>query len=136
MSRDTAAEMVEPVAELADCVLAWTASMKNVEEFQRAKVHAFKQMCLATLAEGEVVGVPIPLGYDEVQEVEQWPLIQAFALDDVVASTGFFTLRHAVVDITYDLRNIFRALDGVAVARALVSAANETAVHVRETIRY
>lgn len=131
---DTAAALVAPVVELMDCALTWTANTNDVDAFQQAKVRAFKQMCLASLAEGEVVGVPVPLGYDEVQEVEQWPLIQSFALDNVVTSTGFFTLRYAVVDITYELRNVFRTVDGVAVARALISTVNETAAHIQQTI--
>lgn len=35
-----------------------------------------------------------------VQEVEQWPLLQSFALDNVFKSTGFFTARYTVADVT------------------------------------
>ena len=34
------------------------------------------------------------------QDTEQWPLLQAFALDDVHCPTGFFSARYAIVDIT------------------------------------
>jgi hypothetical protein len=42
------------------------------------------------------------LGID-LQDTENWPLLQSFALDSVVCPTGFFTSRYAVIDITETL---------------------------------
>jgi hypothetical protein len=43
--------------------------------------------------------------------VEGWPLLQAFAMDDVYCATGFFTARYNVVDITTKLETLFRTVD-------------------------
>ncbi|RYH10736.1 hypothetical protein EON65_39325 [archaeon] len=35
--------------------------------------------------------------------MEQWPLLQSFALDNVFKSTGFFTARYTVADVTVNI---------------------------------
>lgn len=37
------------------------------------------------------------------QDIESWPMLQAFALEHVYCPTGFFTARYNVADITAHL---------------------------------
>lgn len=57
-------------------------------------------MLLESLGDGEGLGIPVPMGYSDVQGVEDWPLFRSFAMDDVYVPTGFLTARFSVVDIT------------------------------------
>ena len=41
--------------------------------------------------------------FSAFQDTENWPLLQAFALDNVLCPTGFFTTRYAVADISESL---------------------------------
>ena len=72
----------------------------QVDAFQHHKCVDFKRMMLESVPEGGVVGIPVPLGYDDVLDAESWPLLQAFALEGVFTTTGFFTAHYAVIDIT------------------------------------
>jgi hypothetical protein len=42
------------------------------------------------------VGIPVPIGYDDIQDIETWPILQSFALDAVYCPTGFFTASYQV----------------------------------------
>jgi hypothetical protein len=48
-----------------------------------------------------VLKINVCLSY--LQDIETWPLLQAFALDHVYCPTGFFTARYTVADITAPL---------------------------------
>ena len=50
--------------------------------------------------------------------METWPILQAFALDEVICSTGFFTSYYSVVDITEFADVLFRTVDGFVVDSA------------------
>jgi hypothetical protein len=52
-------------------------------------------MVLDAVRAGGAVGLPVPIGYSDVLDVEQWPLLQAFALDSVYTPTG--TRTHCAV---------------------------------------
>jgi len=100
-------------AEMKAVLHPWFAScpmlveyLPNAEEeadmdaLQERKVVDFKKMMLEAVPEGAAVGVPVPLGYESAGDVEAWPLLQAFALEECVCSTGFFTQTYNVVDVT------------------------------------
>ena len=66
---------------------------EDVDAFQLKKCESFKKMVLSCLPAGSKVGIPVPIGYDDVLDVESWPLLQSFALESVICPTGFFTSR-------------------------------------------
>ena len=57
-----------------------------------------------------VLGVPLPhgAGLDSgAADLERWPLLQAYGLDEIGGVTGFFTMRHRrVVDASAALRDL------------------------------
>lgn len=97
----------------------------EIDLLQARKCTDFKRMMLESVKQGGGVGIPIPIGYDDiqvfffyldachtsgvtsvaltVQDIESWPMLQAFALDHVYCPTGFFTARYNVADITTHL---------------------------------
>jgi len=95
------------------------AEVENVDLYELRKCKDFKRMVLESIPEGGVVGIPVPFGYDDVLDIESWPLIQAFANDTVLFPTGFFTERYAVVDITDSLDVIFQTVDGFYLEKAI-----------------
>lgn len=72
----------------------------EIDLFQARKCCDFKRMMLEAVPAGRGIGIPIPLGYDNVQDVESWPLLQSFAMDGVYCATGFFTARYNVFDVS------------------------------------
>ena len=91
-------------------------------------------MMLESVPFGCSIGIPIPLGYTLHTEVESWPLLQAFALEDIVCSTGFFTQKYNVVDITEYLDLIFQTLDTPHVDYAIRTMKNSVLPHVEQAI--
>ena len=57
---------------------------EDVDAFQMKKCESFKKMVLSNLPVGCKVGIPVPIGYDDVLDVESWPLLQSFALESVI----------------------------------------------------
>ncbi len=45
-------------------------------------------MMLDSVGAGDAIGIPVPIGYTDVMDVEKWPMLQAFALDSVYTATG------------------------------------------------
>lgn len=80
---------------------------REIDSMQARKCCDFKRMMLESVREGGGVGIPVPIGYDDVQDIESWPLLQSFALDHVFSPTGFFTARYTVADITEHLEVCF-----------------------------
>jgi hypothetical protein len=95
-----------------------TEEDNEIDLFQLRKCESFKKIVLSCLPIGCRVGIPVPIGYDDVLDIESWPILQAFALDSVVCPTGFFTARYTVVDISTQLEIIFRSVDSHSVRRA------------------
>ena len=48
----------------------------EVDRFQSRKCRDFKRMILESVPPGKKIGLPVPIGYDEVSDVESWPLLQ------------------------------------------------------------
>jgi hypothetical protein len=84
---------------------------EQVDKFEMAKCTHFKRMMIESFGSGAIVGVPwgFAAGSSHVrpemffspvlrmcQTIEEWPLIQSFALDTVFTATGFFTSRYQV----------------------------------------
>ena len=55
----------------------------DLDTLQESKCIQFKRMILEAIPPGGAIGVTLPMGYDEIAETEGWPLLQAFAMDDV-----------------------------------------------------
>ena len=83
--------------------LSSPAEEAEIDLIQARKCCDFKRMMLESVMDGEGVGIPVPIGYDDIQDIESWPMLQAFALDHVYCPTGFFTARYNVADITTPL---------------------------------
>lgn len=75
----------------------------DIDKFQQRKCEHFKRMILESLNPDDGVGLSVPIGYDDIMDVESWPMLQSFALDSVIAPTGFFTNRHNIADISPNL---------------------------------
>lgn len=75
----------------------------EIDLIQSRKCCDFKRMMLESVKQGGGVGIPVPIGYDDIQDIETWPILQSFALDHVYCPTGFFTARYNVADITTHL---------------------------------
>jgi hypothetical protein len=86
---------------------------------QQRKCIDFKRMMLEACPRGAGIGINIPIGYDEVTDIESWPLLQAFALEEVFTSTGFFTAFYSVVDITEYTDVLYRTVDAGVVNHAI-----------------
>lgn len=77
---------------------------EDIDKFQLKKCIYFKKLILEISHDGGCpFGIPVPVGYDSIQEIEGWPLLQSFAMDDVFTPTGFFMARYNVIDITTQL---------------------------------
>lgn len=101
---------------------------------QTRKVEDFKRMMLEAITPGSVIGMSIPIGYDTVQDVESWPLLQSFALDSVVFPTGFLTARYQIVDLSEYLNLIYRGVDEYCVDKAIGILRKSVIPHVNQTI--
>lgn len=105
----------------------------SVDALQSRKCIDFKRMMLQQVPQGRGVGIPIPLGYDDVLDVETWPLLQAFALESVFCPTGFLSNRYTIVDMTEFLDVLYRTIDPPCVQVA-VEAASSAASHMLQCV--
>lgn len=92
----------------------------DVDLFQLRKCESFKKIIMSCLPPGCRVGIPVPIGYDDVLDIESWPMLQSFALDSIICPTGFFTARYTVVDISVQLETIFRSVDTYSVSVIII----------------
>lgn len=106
----------------------------DVDLLQARKCLNFKRMILESLPAGTGVGIPIPLGYDGVLDVESWALMQSFALDEICMPTGFFTTRYNVVDIMEFLDLLVRTLDTSHVDNAVKVVSQSIVPHVEQAL--
>lgn len=88
-----------------------THEEEDIDQFQLKKCFQFKKAILEILPNSGNIGIAVPIGYDNIIDIESWPLLQSFALDEIFTPTGFFTARYNVVDITTQLETIFRVVD-------------------------
>lgn len=107
---------------------------ENVDLFEQRKCEDFKRMILEHVPEGGVIGLAVPLGYDDVMDCENWPLLQSFALDSVFCATGFFTARYAVIDMTDSLDILFRTVDGYYLEKAIKTIQSSVVKHTNEIL--
>jgi len=106
----------------------------DVDSLQERKCVDFKRMMLEAVPEGASIGIPIPLGYEGVMDVETWPILQAFAMEEVYCSTGFFTQRYNVVDITEFLDILYCTLDTPHVNYAIRTMHQSVIPHMEQSI--
>jgi len=98
----------------------WTLSpqqREDVEQGEIAKVQAFRSMILDHLREGDSVGVALNDGM-ELQDVEYWPLVQSFALENLGGSC-FLTMRHQLRDVRDELIKVFHSWDELSLEHVL-----------------
>jgi len=110
-----------------------TSEDNDIDLFQLRKCESFKAIVLSALPQGSKIGIPVPIGYDDVLDIESWPLLQSFALDHVLCPTGFFTARYSIVDITNHIETIFRSIDPVSVDGCL-AAARSIVMHTEQML--
>ncbi|GAQ87165.1 hypothetical protein KFL_003350150 [Klebsormidium nitens] len=100
----------------------------DTDLYEEHKMRTFREM-VAGLEKGGV-GMALVKGGAAMQ-VEEWPLIQSYALDET-GGRGFFTMRHVVADVTPALRAAFHRLDAPATLGLLRGAVPMLAQHWRE----
>lgn len=61
--------------------------------------------------------------------------MQAFALDNIVCQTGFFTLCYTVIDITDYLHILFRVIDAPYVSNCLKTVQETVLPHALQTLQ-
>jgi hypothetical protein len=91
-------------------------------------------MVLSSIRTGDGVGVPVPIGYDDIMEMENWPIIQSFALDTMYQPTGFFTSRYKIADMTMHLEVLFRTIDGNYIDQAIYTIYRTIRPHMMQSI--
>lgn len=99
-------KLILPLVSVIPRLIEYTYTAEeeaDIDKFQFRKCLNFKKMILEAVQTGDGIGIPVPVAYDDILEVEGWPLLQAFAMDQVYSSTGFFTARYNVVDMTTHL---------------------------------
>jgi hypothetical protein len=107
----------------------------DVDLLQNRKCCDFKRMILESMKSGSGIGIPIPIGYDNNYDIESWPLLQSFALEEVLdCSTGFFTSRFNIFDISEYLDILFRTVDGYCVDSAIDVIRRNILPHTLQTI--
>lgn len=119
-------------------VIEYTLSSEeedDIDLFQERKCIDFKRMMTESVDKGGVVGIPVPLGYDDVLDTENWPLLKSFGLDSVLCPTGFFTAYYVVVDISDTLDVLFKTIDSFYVERALKSVREVILPQVQQTTK-
>ena len=99
-------KLLSPLFQTIPFLIEYLSSSDEENEIdliQSRKCCDFKRMMLESVKQGGGVGIPVPIGYDDIQDIETWPILQSFALDHVYCPTGFFTARYNVADITTHL---------------------------------
>lgn len=69
------------------------------------------------------------------QDIESWPLLQAFAIDEVYCPTGFFTSYCKVIDVTEYLEVLFRSVDGCCVSKCIDVTKRTVLPHALQMMR-
>lgn len=106
----------------------------SVDLLQDWKCVNFKRMMLESVPAGRGVGIPVPLGYDDIADVEGWPLMQAFALDGVFHPTGFFTSRYRATDVSEFLQVLYRTVDAPCVHLAVETVLHSSLPHALQSL--
>eukprot|EP01038_Epipyxis_sp_PR26KG_P009383 gene9383-12642_t len=130
-------ELLYPLFSTIPFLVEYLSSSKDESEMdllQDRKCINFKRMMLSSTLPGEGVGIPVPIGYDDIMDVENWPLLQSFAIDTVFCSTGFFTARYTIADITEHVELLFRAVDGYYLENAFAVLTKSIYPHVLQSI--
>ena len=119
------------------CLIEYISTVEeevDIDLQQARKCCDFKRMILSSIRTGDGVGLPVPIGYDDIMEVENWPIIQSFALDSVYQPTGFFTARYKIADITMHLEVLFRTIDGYYIEQAIHTIYRTIRPHMMQSI--
>ncbi|KAI6660040.1 hypothetical protein LOD99_14381 [Oopsacas minuta] len=93
---------------------------EDTDHFEVFKISSFIQMTEGVNRIGVPFGRGSRLTSKEKQEfspmsVEQWPLIQAYALEEM-GGLGFFTMSHKLYDVTEALQLLYSEVDPLSVA--------------------
>ena len=118
-------------------IIEYTATSKEDDEidvYQEWKCANFKRMMLESVNFGRTIGIPIPLGYESIQDIESWPLVQSFALDSIFIPVGIFTNKYNVVDISEYVDIIFRTIDSYTVDNAIDIVRKSIVPHCEQLI--
>ena len=90
------------------------ALVADVDLLQAHKIRSFRRMLLSLVPKEGVIGINVPSGYSDLSDLEGWPMIQAFALEEegtIGPSPGFFTLCYGICDVSSVLTSIFHSID-------------------------
>lgn len=95
---------------------------------------AYKLISFVRMVQG-VQQILIPLaGRKAFDVVEKWPLVQAFALEDV-GGGGFFTLKHTVTDATPLLQELYAHADHLVLDKLVRQTTTPLVRHWNELLR-
>jgi hypothetical protein len=108
---------------------------ENIDVFEARKCAQFKRMILEAVDEGGMIGLAVPLGYDELVETESWPLLKSFALDQLLCPTGFFTRRYGLVDMSDTFYVLFRSVDSFSLRLAHEATRTNILPHLQQVFR-
>lgn len=116
------ADIVEPVLHTWPNVKSKVLVATDLEDMERAEL--FKIFAFAELVKGkDRIGCPLTPGWTrsgikaatsltDQFEVESWPLIQAYGLDEVGAG-GFFSMKHKVINATPAVQSVLGHIDAL-----------------------
>ena len=116
-TREPALALVPPsVSQTAARAQVWTPEPSLSDDSEKVEEHKIISFIQMTRPIQLAVGVSLPAaaaGDGPKAAVEQWPLVQAFALQDFEAETGggFFTQQHEVVCVGEGVRALLLRLD-------------------------
>lgn len=109
---------------------------EDIDELESFKLHSFVRLC----GDASIVGVPVPSSVDGqkvAMEIEKWPIVQAYALEDHGSSRGFFTQTRTIRSVSERLSlRIFSNADvqSSSVMREIVCPI--LARHVNDSVRF
>eukprot|EP00283_Hemiselmis_rufescens_P005843 CAMPEP_0173423594 /NCGR_PEP_ID=MMETSP1357-20121228/3843_1 /TAXON_ID=77926 /ORGANISM="Hemiselmis rufescens, Strain PCC563" /LENGTH=370 /DNA_ID=CAMNT_0014386735 /DNA_START=84 /DNA_END=1192 /DNA_ORIENTATION=+ len=122
------------VGEVAGLQLFTTTEEEasDMDLSEERKILSFLEMIESFNAVGTeltpLAGGAEPSDKDRTMEVESWPLIQVYGVEEL-GNRGFFTMRHAVSDVAGELRSVYSRLDRHAAETVATSHVDLLAFH-------
>ena len=95
---------------------------KDLDLLEERKILCF----LEAISDFKTVGVE--LSHGDAMELEKWPLIQVYGIEEL-GVRGFFTMRHKVVDVGPALQKIYMQLDAHAAQTVITYNVDLLAFH-------
>jgi len=105
-----------------------TRQMENTDDVELHKIAQFYKMTRNLDSVGVALG---PKDDGKITNIEKWPLLQAYALDEV--GCGFFGMNHHARDITKELKSLYEDYDRYSIYNLLMTSTKQMAHHIDST---